>query len=484
MKLFLIALIIFIVSPAKSKNKTPDYLSGCWEKQVKPFKNIYSEMNYSECKHSFYHSFEPWQQMTTKTTGTLIMKQNYFYQDDSLKTAKHSYTSQTQYDPKTLLYIDYGDSVLSKITLHDFTEQPIEIARYSPIFIIDMFYKNKSVLSKASTDSFAVYELKRNLSIMKLFIRKSDSLVTKFTILEDDDLYGDVLSTYHYMDFKSIDKFHYAKSTIIEKMNGKITDTVNIRSVKTRDNSGTNLSEPMGYAMEDEAPAKQDYSIEPYSNHIHFIKMKYTDDKVMIVEFKDFVLMAEAPLNSKNGELIIQEARKIAPGKPIKYFTFCHFHPHYIGGIRAFVHKNVTILSPISDTPYVRYLVLNPHTLNRDSLQIDPRALKLTKIKDSMTITDGSYEMKIYFIGKKSKHTNDYLIYYFPKEKMVFEGDLVWINTKRASKAGPRDKGLYSAIKDLKLDVNTIVQSWPVNNYDVKTVIPFSELEQYVNQKQ
>jgi len=236
--------------------------------------------------------------------------------------------------------------------------------------------------------------------------------------------------------------------------------------------------------MKDEAPAKPDFSIEPYSDHIHFMNLKHTDDKVLIVEFKDFILVGEAPLNSRNGELIIQEAGKIVPAKPVKYFAFCHFHPHYLGGLRAFIHKGATILTPISDTAYVRYLASNPHTLNPDSLQIEPRTLKITEIKDSMIITDGSYNMKIYFIGKKSKHTNDYLIYYFPKEKMVFEGDLVWINTKRASKASPRDKGLYGAIKDLKLDVNTVVQSWPVNNYDVKTVIPFSELEQYVNQKQ
>jgi len=33
------------------------------------------------------------------------------------------------------------------------------------------------------------------------------------------------------------------------------------------------------------------------------------------------------------------------------------------------------------------------------------------------------------------------------------------------------------AIKELKLDVKTIIQSWPVADYGVKTVIPFEDLE-------
>ena len=475
---------LFTISAWGLKSRNPDYLFGCWEKQVKSINRHYLEFKYKESAYRLYHSFEPWQQINTKTSGLIQINGNFYYQVDSLKTAKHVYKSQTQFDNKSLFYMGLGDTVLSKVTKTDYLEEPIDIARYSPVFIINKFRKSKPKLDPASTDSFAVYEMNINRIIVKLFIRKTDSIAVKITTLQDNDLYGDILNTYSYQKISKTQGTSFAKSIYIEKTNGKIHDTVEITYASFIEKTSPVITRPKGYKMADEEKIKPDFNIESYSDHIHFMNMKHTDDKVMIVEFKGFMLCAEAPLNSANGELIIREAQKIAPSKPIKYFVFCHFHPHYIGGFRAFVHKGSTILSPSSDSSYVQYLTSNQHTINPDSLQLQPRKLKLELIKDSLTITDGAYEMKIYFIGKKSSHTTDYIVYYFPKEKMLFEGDLVWIKKEgKVTKAGKLDAGLYNAIKDLKIDVNTIVQSWPVNNYSVKTVIPFKELEESVNLK-
>ena len=90
--------------------------------------------------------------------------------------------------------------------------------------------------------------------------------------------------------------------------------------------------------------------------------------------------------------------------------------------------------------------------------------------------------MKIFLIGKKSEHTNDFLIYYFPNENLLFESDLIWIaNEGEIKKAGNRQAGLYHAIKDLKLDVKTIIQSWPISGYGIKTNIPFEDLEKSIH---
>ena len=63
-------------------------------------------------------------------------------------------------------------------------------------------------------------------------------------------------------------------------------------------------------------------------------------------------------------------------------------------------------------------------------------------------------------------------------DKMLFEGDLIYISEKgQPKKAGKRQAGLYNAIKDMKLDVTTIEQSWPVSGYGVKSEIPFTDME-------
>ncbi len=215
---------------------------------------------------------------------------------------------------------------------------------------------------------------------------------------------------------------------------------------------------------------------------MHVIELKHTNDRVLVVEFSDFLLVAEAPLNSENGELIIAESQKIAPDKPIKYFVFGHYHPHYLGGVRPFVHRGAKIICSDITKEYVTYIANAPHTLNPDSLQVEPKPLVAEVLKDSLLISDGEFEMMVYFIGEKSAHTKGYLIYYFPSLNLLFQDDLVWIKKEgEPQKARKRQAGLYKAILELNLDVETIIQSWPVNNQGVKTVIPFNELKATVD---
>jgi glyoxylase-like metal-dependent hydrolase (beta-lactamase superfamily II) len=239
---------------------------------------------------------------------------------------------------------------------------------------------------------------------------------------------------------------------------------------------------PADYALKiDDGPKAEEVVHTRFSDNIHLLELRHTDDRVLVVEFKDFLVVAEAPVNTKNGELIIQKTKEIAPGKPVRYFLFGHHHPHYIGGLRAFVHAGATILALPQNEEYIRQLVSFNHTLRPDVLQQERKDLKLETFNVEKTISDGDLEMRIMHIGKLSDHTEDYLIYYFPKSKLLFEDDLAWINREGELKpAGSRQKGLYDAIINLKIPVEQIIQSWPVQDYGVKTLFSFQELEQSV----
>jgi hypothetical protein len=145
------------------------------------------------------------------------------------------------------------------------------------------------------------------------------------------------------------------------------------------------------------------------------------------------------------------------------------------------VHKGTTILTTEGDKEFVTYIAQAPRTLHPDSLHLQPTALKTEIIDGKKIISDGTYTMEIHFIGERSMHTNDYLLYYFPEEKLLFEDDLAWIPREgETGKAGKRQKGLYDAVKNIGLTVDTVVQGWPVNGYGVKTIFSFSELEKSV----
>lgn len=478
-----IGVITFLTIQTNSPSN--NILKNCWKRQVMPLKNNFLTFSYSEKRNELEHNFKPWQESSYNSTGTVWCNVDNFLKLDSLMYNGKKYNSKTQLNKSTLLFLDYGEKELFEVTENMYQNQIFKTTRYSPIGLINYFFHNKISADNETNNDFAVYKSKINKAFVKLYIRKSDNLLEKITILSYDELFGDVLSTFRYNDYSNIDNLSYPKTILIEKINGKVKDEVTIsNSAEIIKQFYQLLEQPTDYKLKEDKEITPEIKVEKYSDNIYFIELKHTDDRVMIVEFSDFLLVAEAPLNSKNGELIIREAKKIAPNKPIKYFVFGHHHPHYLGGMRPFIYKGAKIICSKTNQEYVTYLANATHSLSPDSLQVQPKPLLIKEIKDSLSITDGKFDMQIYFIGEKSEHTNDYLIYYFPKEKLLFEDDLVWIAREgEIKKASRRQAGLYNAIIELGLNIDTIIQSWPVEDYGVKTVIPFTDLEKSMNIK-
>ncbi|GAA3928995.1 hypothetical protein [Hymenobacter algoricola] len=480
--LLLLTLLVLGRLPAQAKG--PDNLRACWAQQAQPLQASYVALRYRETLAQLEHSFQPWQATNYTGAGQVWSRADGFLKSDTLRQGPKTYFSLTQLTPATLLFQDYGDEKLTPVTPEAFREQPLQAARYAPATLIQYFVDQKVKPAPESSRALVVYQARLNGTVVRLFIRTTDNRLSKVTALRHDELFGDVLTTYTYQDYATVGKLAYPRTITIDKINGKLTDKVTITAAALVPAAPSLLTPPADYRLTPKTAAPPQVSVEHRGAHLHFLGLAHTDDKVLVVEFDTFLLVAEAPLNSANGELIIREARKLAPTKPIRYFVAGHYHPHYLGGMRPFVHRGATVLTTAADVPYVQYLAAAPHTLEPDSLQRQPRPLKTEVVTDTRTIAEGGFEMQIHVIGAQSQHTNDYLIYYFPTEKLLFEDDLVWIAQKGdVKKASPRQAGLYQAIQDRKLAVDTIVQSWPVQDYGVKTTIPFRELEQSMQVK-
>lgn len=478
--LLVIAGVCFLVSASEAQK---NYLAECWNKQVGPIGGGFLSFNYQEVKKRHYHSFEPWQFTTTKSEGRVSVGPNSFAKVDSVRTGGGKYVySKTQLADTMLLFVNYRDTVFMPVTKRQYLGEQIETGRYSPMMLLDHFYRHQHNAKESVTDELVKYTLTIDKTIVTLSIRKSDLLVSEIALLSDEELYGlygDVRTTFTYEAYESYSSLSVPSRVVISKTNGKLIDTVTV-SAPTIDGSPFRpLGTVTNFTWKPEKDNTPKIAVKKFGKNIHFVDLKHCSARALIVEFPDYLLVAEAPLTVVNGECILAEARKIAPTKPIKYFVFNHFHSWYLGGIRPFIHAGATILTIPENRPYLEYIASREHTLMPDSLHLDPKPLKIEAIGDGIRVGDN--QMLIYHIGKKSEHTYDYLIYYFPEEKMVFQGDLVWIDKNGPLvKAGPRHVGLYNAIKDLGLDVKTIVQSWPLEDYNVKSIIDFEEFERAV----
>ncbi len=458
---------------------SPSYLAKCWEKQVAPLRDRFFSFHYQEQQNRLYHSPEPWQLLPVQSEGSISCSRNSFYQCDTIANNGKLYVSATQFSPTELLIQPYWSKSPVSVTKGRLAEQKIVKARYSPILLLDYFIEHRPLPDTSSEAEYAVYTLDINKTVVRLFIRKADCLVEKVTTMQHDDLLGDVTETTMYEDIVQHEGLSYARRIRIEKMQN-IREEVTVSAIGLVPHVTPLLETPAHYSIEEDQDEAPLVTVEKIADNIYSVQLWHAETQSLLVEFKDFFVVVDVPLSSENGELVVQEAHRIAPGKPVKYYAFGHHHPWYIGGVRPFIHKGTTVLCRKENLAYVEYIAQAPHTLQPDSLSIQPQPLKTQLLDSVTTITDGSFEMKIYHIGMQSTHTSDYLLFYFPSEKLVYEGDLAWIPISGSvKKAGRTQMALYNSIRRLGLDVATIAQTWPLGEkHETKSRFSFSELEQ------
>ena len=484
LKRYLLGLFL-LLGAAGASARPPDYLQACWHQQGQPLNEKCLVLNYHETVNELEHNLVPWQTTAYAGRGTVWVTADQFLKQDTLTAVvrPRPYFSSTQRTATSLLYRDYGDKDLFAATQGMQQDYLFRAARYSPLSLLAYFRQHHVPADATAPAGLASYHTTINHTVVRLFIHQPDALLASVTLLGPDQLLGDVTTTFRYQDYAHLGKLAYATRVQVEKTNGKVTDEVQLRPATVQATAPTLLTAPPGYQLLPDTEPTPDVRVETYRPHLHFVELKHTSDRALVVEFDQFLLVAEAPLSSQNGELLIEAAHKLAPGKPIRYFVAGHHHPHYLSGLRPFVQHGATVLVGAGDAAYVRYLATAPHTLRPDSLQRHPRPVQVEEIPlhGRKTITDDHLEMQVYCIGAQSAHTDDYLLYYFPGEKLLFEDDLAGIPQQGpVRKASARQAGLYQAIQDLHLDVTTVVQSWPVGSAGIKTIFPFTDLAESV----
>ena len=74
----------------------------------------------------------------------------------------------------------------------------------------------------------------------------------KVTTLSNDELFGDVLSTFTYSDYSTFDRLSYPKTIQIEKINGKVKDEVKISTANLINEVPKLLDKPADYKLKED----------------------------------------------------------------------------------------------------------------------------------------------------------------------------------------------------------------------------------------
>ena len=157
----------------------------------------------------------------------------------------------------------------------------------------------------------------------------------------------------------------------------------------------------------------------------------------MAVEFRDYVVVLEAPHDQELGFALIDESKRLIPNKPIRYVVNTHHHFDPAGGLRAFGAEGATIVTHRSNLDFYDGVAfdLRPRTLQPDPLSVAPRQVHYVLVDGTHTITDGDQTVTLYHM-EGLEHSSDMLVAWLPKAKILYHADL--FNPRQVSDPLPK----------------------------------------------
>jgi len=205
----------------------------------------------------------------------------------------------------------------------------------------------------------------------------------------------------------------------------------------------------------------------------------------MLVEFKDFATVVEAPQNEARSLAVIEEAGRLVPNKLIRYVVNTHHHFDHAGGLRTYLSQGTTVITHESNKQYYMDIMFYPagrewqpdrmsfyspmYMISRRPAPIETVAsfaggpgggaakYVITdgeRILEVIHVQDMAYELETPSIAQ-GNHAADMLMVYLPKEKILVNADLYTPPAPGATRPMPNAamKTLYQNMKKQKLDV-------------------------------
>lgn len=199
----------------------------------------------------------------------------------------------------------------------------------------------------------------------------------------------------------------------------------------------------------------------------------------ILVEFRDYVAIVEAPQNEARSLAVIAEAGRLVPDKPIQYVINTHHHFDHAGGLRTYLSQGTTIVTHESNKQYYLDILFHPgpRTLQPDRMSqynpmywISRRPAPIETVDGDVrrtgkyVVTDGEQILEIirvqdmaYELGDRSLaqgiHSEDMLIAYLPREGILINADLFSPREQAPATPTTSMRTLNENIKKLRLDV-------------------------------
>jgi glyoxylase-like metal-dependent hydrolase (beta-lactamase superfamily II) len=198
----------------------------------------------------------------------------------------------------------------------------------------------------------------------------------------------------------------------------------------------------------------------------------------VLIEMADHLMLVESPLYDGRTQAVMAEARKLVPGKPIRYVVNSHHHFDHSGGLRAAVAAGATLVVSEQARPWFERVLARPNSINPDVLAKSGAKVSLVGVNGRRTFSDASRTVEILMVDG-SIHAQGFMMAWLPRERILIEADAFTPappDTPAPAQPNANNVNLAQNIERLRLDVDRIL---PLHG----RMVPLGELYTAVGRK-
>jgi glyoxylase-like metal-dependent hydrolase (beta-lactamase superfamily II) len=306
-------------------------------------------------------------------------------------------------------------------------------------------------------------------STLTLFFDAKSHLLTKSEGLGDSSTFGVAANELIFEDYRSAGSARIPYH-LMTKYAGLLTTDLSIKSVSINTHPDDSLfATPRGAEFGPETGGPLKAAVTKLAPDVYYVSnglsfrgnfflnniFFYTQ---LLVVFHDYVVVVEAPLNDELSQAVLAKVREIAPGKPVKYVVPTHYHSDHLGGVRGYIAEGATVLTTPGNKGWIERVASAALPFNPDTLSRNPRPLNIESFTDRRVLTDGEHTVELYNIG--GPHSDEMVIAYLPKEKIVFASDIAGLFAYRPegqlAQANAANADFVDKVKKLGLLVETV----------------------------
>ncbi len=247
----------------------------------------------------------------------------------------------------------------------------------------------------------------------------ADNLVQRVETRVEDAFMGDMLVTNVYSGYADMGGVQ-VPATIEQQRGGGGIFGVNVTAATMNPANAAELltvpppaapgGPPPGGAPP-AAPAELSQELAP---GVYLITTGY---QALAVDFNDFVAVFEAGQPEATGQAILDEVKRILPGKEIRYIINSHPHSDHTGGLIPFVREGSTIITHQNNVAFLNMALSTPRTLlGQETLM--PKFENITTWP--YVIENGDRKLELHSVP--NLHTDGMLVAVIPGV-LMFEAD-------------------------------------------------------------